>query len=96
MTYELPKEETNRLFYDGILYIICNSKEFPPEPMPFSGVEILLDAEHDEPISLGQIRKEYPDVHFVIFNDMFEGEIWEFDKYKDSGWSKEGTTKGFA
>lgn len=86
----------NKSFYDGILYIICNSKELPPNPMPFNGVEIMIDAELDEPISLDQIRKEYPDVHFVIFNDMFEGEIWEFDKYTDSGWELQGTTKGFA
>lgn len=89
----------NRVFTDGILYIICRPDI---DKGAFGLVDVkckmkILNAEFDEPISLNMIAKKFPDVDFIIFDDLFEGEIWAYNNdHKDSGWEQRGTTKGFA
>lgn len=77
-------------FCDGILYIIYgHGKDVKCH-------EIILDAEHDEEITLADIAKGYPDVQMVIEEDFLNGHIFRYGNHKEGEWELVGKTIGFA
>jgi hypothetical protein len=81
---EVPDSEY--LFEEGILTVICKE-----------GVgRIILDTQYDEPISLEDIVQRYPEVDMLIHEDMFSGEVFDYNRYGDGGWFLIGKTRGYA
>lgn len=81
---EVPDDEY--LFTDGIITIVCAD-----------GVgKIMLSGDIDEPISLADIAQRYQNIDYVIHEDMFDGEVFSYDRYGDGTWWQTGQTRGFA
>lgn len=88
-------EEVNAIFCDGILEIICSD----PDDLTgekLTGKRITICGEYDDPISLDDILKDYPNVRTVIFNDALEGYVYTYGKHKNTDWELVGTTQGYA
>jgi len=81
---EVP--DSDYLFEEGILTVICKE-----------GVgRILLDTQYDEPVSLADIAQRYPEVDMLIHEDVFSGEVFDYDRYADDTWWLVGKTRGYA
>lgn len=81
---EIPDDEY--LFTDGILTIVCAD-----------GVgKIMLSGDMDEPVSLADIAQRYQNIDYVIHEDMFDGEVFSYDRYGDGIWWLSGKTRGYA
>jgi len=81
---EVPDNEY--LFTDGIITVVCAD-----------GVgKIMLSGDMDEPVSLADIAQRYPEVDMLIHEDMFCGEVFDYNRYGDGGWFLIGKTRGFA
>lgn len=73
-------------FDDGILTIVCED-----------GVgKITLNPELDKPISLEDIAQRYQNIDYVIHEDMFQGEVFSYNRYGDKEWWLVGKTRGYA
>ena len=89
------------VFRDGNLYIICISDTEKDEKGSRTGQThmICLDPQYDEPISLVEIEKDYPDVKKVIHELGLSGKVFTYGNHVHSGgepWEMTGTTVGFA
>lgn len=81
---EVPDDEY--LFEEGILTVICKE-----------GVgKIYLNEEFDDPIDLSEIVQRYPEVDMLIHEDMFSGEVFDYNRYGEGGWFLVGKTRGYA
>ena len=81
---EVPDDEY--LFTDGIITIVCED-----------GVgKIMLSGDMDEPVSLADIAQRYQNIDYVIYEDMFDGEVFSYDRYGDGIWWLSGKTRGYA
>ena len=81
---EVPDDEY--LFTDGIITVVCAD-----------GVgKITLSGDMDEPVSLADIAQRYQYIDYVIHEDLFEGEVFSYDRYGKSDWWLVGKTRGFA
>lgn len=93
---EIPDDEV--LFYDGFLYIIVEHRwiEDGKENHCAVLVEKCIHPEFDEPISLADIARDYPDVIKVLHDDWLEGELYSYGNYEKGEWVQYGQTRGFA
>lgn len=81
---EVPDDEY--FFTDGIITIVCTD-----------GVgKIMLSGDMDEPVSLADIAQRYQNIDYVIHEDMFDGEVFSYDRYGDGTWWLSGKTRGYA
>ena len=91
----IPDNEV--IFYDGFLYIISISGE-SRENAEYE--RICLCAEYDEPLTLSDIAKRYPNVCKVIFDDALRGYVYNYKnhriEYNNEAWEQVGTTLGYA
>lgn len=90
-----PEEFT---FYDGNLYIIsCEREEWTEEKIlpgyKYSIDVIFLCPEYDEPLTLEKIKKKYPNVQKVMFDEAMQGYVFT---YNDNKWYQTGETRGYA
>lgn len=97
------KETTDSevIFYDGFLYIISRDREPFIDKDGFHDAEYsinvkCLNAEYDEPWTLADIARKYPNVQKVIFDDALKGSVYNYGNHKGEEWEKVGTTKGYA
>ncbi len=88
----IPDESV--VFFDGFLSIIClkDKNDFEERTIDY----ISLNAEYDEPMSLADIAKYYPNVKMVIYEDFLRGAVYKCGNHKDGEWEQVGTTMGFA
>ena len=94
------------VFYDGILTIIRRDRLLPfSNPMLLDTVEVIIDAEYDDPLSLQDIVDKWPDVMMLIHEDALRGEIFRYGNHKGQKmangkegelWEKVGETRGYA
>lgn len=92
----ITKEDDEVIFRDGFLYIISESRE---DINKVSIDRIILNAEWDDPISLADIAKRYPDCHKLIFEDSRKGEVYNHNNHQgesDEAWELVGLTIGYA
>lgn len=73
-------------FTDGLVYITY--EQFGEEFCICKHV-----CEYDEPITLDDIKKQYPTAKLVLYNEARKG--WLF-KLVDGDWVQTGTTQGYA
>ena len=96
MTNGNKKPDDEVVFDDGFLYIISLEEE------GYSITVKCLCAEYDEPMTLADIAKEYPNVHKVIFDDCLRGCVYNHgnhcSKYDPNAemWELVGHTLGYA
>ena len=95
------RADNEEIFYDGFLYIIrCTEKGYfgeYGEHEPQYAVEVkCLTPEYDEPWTLEDIAREYPDVRKVIFDDAIHGKVYNYGNHKDCEWELVGNTLGYA
>lgn len=81
-------------FSDGFVHIII--KNYDDDDNEGKCFTRILNAEYDEPITLRDIEEDYPDVDWVIFEDLLKGEIFSFNEYNDGKWRRHGKTIGYA
>ena len=80
------------IFCDGILKILY--RRFSDNKLLVE--EIILCAEFDEPVTLGEIQENYQEVTMVIFEEPLKGDIYKFNNYRQREWTKVGSTIGYA
>ena len=97
--------DDKEVFYDGFLYIIRRVKEgyLTKEEYVESeyGIEVkCLNAEYNEPWTLADIAREYPDVKKVIYDDALHGYVYNYGNHSNEKnaekWELVGTTYGYA
>ena len=98
------------IFYDGFLYIISHTI---PQDRSFEVKDItnnytidvrLINPEYDNPLSLEDIVREYPNVRKVIYEEFMCGYVYNYKNHItknviDGGveyWEQVGTTCGYA
>lgn len=102
MIDQTKKSDSEEVFYDGFVYIISRVGEPFDEyhDAEFSIEVKCLTQEYDDPISLADIAKEYPNVCKVIYEDMLKGRIYDYGNHclQDDAemWELVGTTVGYA
>lgn len=93
------KDDDKVIFYDGFLYIISTFFHKPTKPEYKIDV-ICLCPEYDDPMSLVDIQRKYPNVHKVIYEDWRNGYVFNYGNHRDENnnriWERVGTTYGFA
>jgi len=90
---DIPDDQV--CMYDGFVHILGHDKNGP------TYVRRIICGEYDEPVSLADIEKKFPDAEMVIFEDALHGEIYRYEPYttKDGEkikWQKHGKTRGYA
>jgi hypothetical protein len=85
----VPDEDV--LFYDEIIYIICDEVE------GFSCHQLVLCPQYDGPTSLLDIAEKYPNVRKVIAESYLKGQIFNYNNHpkEDEKWELVGETIGF-
>ena len=76
---------------DGIVKIFCRDKDGNT-----SGHEIIICCEYDDPITLNDIAKTYPNVNTVIAEMALEGEVYSYGNHEKGVWEQVGETRGYA
>ena len=88
------KPDNEEVFYDGILYIISRKEQ------EYSIDVKCLAQEYDDPISLADIAKQYPDVNKVIYEGALRGYVYNYGNHRNDPnaemWKRTGTTRGYA
>lgn len=84
----------------GFVYIIIRDKECYIEngeyhESEYSIVVKDLDPEYDEPITLADIARDYPNVTKVIHEDYMDGEVFNYGNHDRETWECVGKTMGF-
>lgn len=94
---ELLLNPSEKIFYDGILTIICDDNY---DVKRTGSVEFkIICGEFDSPMSLEEIYLEHPDVIMVIYEEPLKGYVFRFGNHKFDGkrvWEKTGETMGYA
>lgn len=92
------KDDDEVIFYDGFLYIISSYQE--DRITKYEIDVVCLCPEYDDPISLIDIQRKYPNVHKVIYEDWRNGYVFNYGNHRDENkngiWERVGTTYGFA
>lgn len=81
----------DKTFYDGILTVICIK-----DKIKVAGERMYLDAEYNDPITLGDIAQKFPDVEMVIFEDALSGKVYTLGNHEERQWEEVGETCGYA
>lgn len=91
--------DDNYVFQDGTLYIISIPKdEHKKDTTSKPSIDILYLTEFDNPISLADIPKKYPDVRKMMFESYMSGEIFTYKNHSAQNahdWELTGTTIGY-
>lgn len=91
------RPDSDVIFYDGILYIISETGE---DNDILTVDRKFLDGEYDEPLSLEDIAKNYPNVRKVIFDDQLKGVVFNYGNHRmdpePEMWELVGETLGYA
>ena len=77
-------------FCDGVLLIVSHKGD------ETSATEIYLNAEYDEPYTLEDIARKFPDVSLVIFETALNGYVYRYGNHKKGKWELVGMTQGYA
>lgn len=72
---------------DMIIYIFCKD-----EPCKI----IYHDWQHDDPITLKDIKESYPSVRLVVAEYPLEGTVYKYGNHDTGKWEAIGTTEGYA
>lgn len=105
MTNGEAKPDDEVVFYDGFLYIISREEVATADgwgKMEYSIDVKCLCPEYDEPITLADIAKNYPNVEKVIYDDAMRGCVYNHGNHKTihdpnaEAWELVGTTMGYA
>lgn len=75
---------------DGYIYIFCEKDN----GVVLAAKKVLIPEKRNY-ISLLEIKKKYPDVKIVIFEDYFEGKVYRYGNH-GKFWELVGSTRGFA
>ena len=86
---EIPDDKV--IFVDDILYIIYGEND-----SEIKVKRIIILAEFEDPISLADIAKEYPDVRKVIYEEPLCGSVFNYNNHLGEGWELVGATIGYA
>ena len=92
---DIPDDEV--CMYDGLVRILTeNYKEDRREY-----IHIVIDGQYNDPLSLADIEKVYPDVRLVFFESALYGDIYKYEPGAagdgtEHKWWKYGTTRGYA
>ena len=84
--------EIHEPFYDGILTVISWDIEKDITTID----KVYHHAEFEEPMTLDDIRANFPFVHMVIVEYPLAGAIYRYGNYSDPYWEKIGETMGYA
>ena len=85
----VPDEDV--LFYDDIIYIICENDT------DLGCVKLVICPPFDKPVSLLEIQNRYPSVKKVIAESYLKGQIFNYNNHpkEDEKWELVGETIGF-
>ena len=92
------KPDDEVMFYDGMLLIICRDKNRLSEEM--ITYDRILCAEYDDPITLADIVKDFPNVYKLIFEDPLKGYVYNYGNHprdpEPEMWELVGEILGYA
>ena len=85
------------VFTEGILYIMSRTGDIKAGEKYSLDVK-RIDPEYDDPISLDDISKHYPNVFKVVFDQALNGAVYNYKNHpgNSTDWEKVGTTIGYA